>query len=76
MISVYSTGDGRARCIRFDDDEPGPRDGTMRLVTRFPDDELREALVLLARLGRAAAARRAKARPSGRGESSGLGSSK
>ena len=67
MISVYSTGDGRARCIRFDDEDPGPPDGAMRLVTRFPDDELHEALVLLARLSHVAAARRAKARVSVRG---------
>ena len=64
MISVYSTGDGRARCLRFDDEDAGPPAGTMRLVTRFGDDELQEALVLLARLGHVAAARRAKARAS------------
>ena len=62
MISVYSTGDGRARCIRFDDEELVPHDETMRLVTRFEDDELEEALLLLARLGLVAAARPACAR--------------
>ena len=75
MISVYSTGDGRARCIRFDDEDPGPADGAMRLVTRFADEELQEALALLARLGRVPAARRAKARASG-GESPGHESGK
>jgi hypothetical protein len=73
MISVYSTGDGRARCIRFDDEHPGPPDGPLRLITRFADEDLQEALALLARLGRVTAARRAKARASG--ESSGLESS-
>jgi hypothetical protein len=66
MISVYSTSDGRARCIRFDDGEPSPRDCDMKLVTTFGDDELGEALGLLARLGRVAGARRAKARATGK----------
>ncbi len=60
MITVYSTSDGRARCIRFDDDDKAPRDCEMKLVTAFGDDELDEALGLLARLGRVANARRSK----------------
>ena len=64
MIKVYSTSDGRARCIRFDDQAPDRRDSDMKLVTTFADDELPEALGLLARLGRVAGARRAKARGS------------
>ncbi len=50
MIRVYSTPDGRARCISFDAAEPDPQP-RLKLVQSFSDAEREEAWALLHELG-------------------------
>jgi hypothetical protein len=50
MIRVYSTPDGRARCISFDESEPDPQP-PLKLVRSYNDEERQRAWALLHELG-------------------------